>query len=172
MSNHAYLAHHGIKGQKWGVRRFQNDDGSYTSAGKRRYSKGKTALVEKRQSMIDSANTEINRFKTWSKEDQETLKNLKKEGSSGKTFSSLYDPEGKGYDAETFKKMLGYDKEVSFNQTLKEFEKSSKEWSDQAKKWMQQRDDLMNLNVDKLSKRKLKKRLNSIEKKTPGLPTM
>ena len=28
-----YLAHHGIKGQKWGVRRFQNEDGSYTAAG-------------------------------------------------------------------------------------------------------------------------------------------
>ena len=32
----AYLMHHGIKGQRWGVRRFQNEDGSYTSAGKRR----------------------------------------------------------------------------------------------------------------------------------------
>ncbi len=32
-----YLAHHGIKGQKWGVRRFQNKDGSYTPAGKERY---------------------------------------------------------------------------------------------------------------------------------------
>jgi hypothetical protein len=31
------LYHHGIKGQKWGVRRFQNKDGSYTPAGKRRY---------------------------------------------------------------------------------------------------------------------------------------
>lgn len=30
----AELYHHGIKGQKWGVRRFQNPDGSYTSAGK------------------------------------------------------------------------------------------------------------------------------------------
>lgn len=28
------LYHHGIKGQRWGVRRFQNKDGSYTSAGK------------------------------------------------------------------------------------------------------------------------------------------
>lgn len=31
-----YLAHHGILGQKWGVRRFQNKDGSYTAAGKKR----------------------------------------------------------------------------------------------------------------------------------------
>lgn len=31
------LAHHGIKGMHWGIRRFQNEDGSYTSAGKKRY---------------------------------------------------------------------------------------------------------------------------------------
>ena len=30
------LYHHGIKGQKWGVRRFQNKDGSLTPAGKKR----------------------------------------------------------------------------------------------------------------------------------------
>lgn len=33
-----YLIHHGIKGQKWGVRRFQNKDGTLTNAGKKRYS--------------------------------------------------------------------------------------------------------------------------------------
>lgn len=32
------LKHHGIKGQKWGVRRFQNSDGSLTAAGRKRYS--------------------------------------------------------------------------------------------------------------------------------------
>lgn len=37
MNNVAYLEHHGIKGMKWGVRRFQNKDGSYTNEGKRRY---------------------------------------------------------------------------------------------------------------------------------------
>ena len=35
-----YLAHHGTKGQRWGVRRFQNPDGSLTAAGKLRYSVG------------------------------------------------------------------------------------------------------------------------------------
>ena len=35
--NEEILIHHGIKGQKWGVRRFQNADGSLTVAGRKRY---------------------------------------------------------------------------------------------------------------------------------------
>ena len=34
---HSELSHHGILGQKWGVRRYQNEDGSLTEAGKKRY---------------------------------------------------------------------------------------------------------------------------------------
>ena len=41
----AYLAHHGVKNQRWGIRRFQNPDGSLTAAGKLRYSDG--SLTEK-----------------------------------------------------------------------------------------------------------------------------
>ena len=33
------LIHHGIKGQKWGIRRFQNKDGSLTKAGRKRVAK-------------------------------------------------------------------------------------------------------------------------------------
>lgn len=33
------LYHHGTKGQKWGIRRYQNEDGTLTDAGKARYNK-------------------------------------------------------------------------------------------------------------------------------------
>lgn len=41
-----YLAHHGIKGMKWGVRRFQKKDGSLTPAGKIRYAVESTKVVK------------------------------------------------------------------------------------------------------------------------------
>ena len=44
----AYLAHHGILGQKWGIRRYQNDDGSLTEAGKARYAKSVEKATLKR----------------------------------------------------------------------------------------------------------------------------
>lgn len=39
MRNQNELCHYGIMGMKWGVRRYQNSDGSYTPAGRARYGK-------------------------------------------------------------------------------------------------------------------------------------
>lgn len=41
------LAHHGIRGMKWGVRRFQNKDGSLTAAGKKRRASEEADLKER-----------------------------------------------------------------------------------------------------------------------------
>lgn len=43
-----YISHHGILGQKWGIRRYQNKDGTLTSAGKRRL-----ATLESKRLKID-----------------------------------------------------------------------------------------------------------------------
>lgn len=40
------LYHHGIKGMKWGIRRFQNKDGSLTSAGKSRYAEESAKTIQ------------------------------------------------------------------------------------------------------------------------------
>ena len=55
------LYHHGIKGQKWGVRRFQNADGTRTAAGKQRYYKShNTNGVSKKQKILNKNFGEIN----------------------------------------------------------------------------------------------------------------
>ena len=46
------LYHHGIKGQKWGVRRFRNEDGSLTEAGKQRYNENYSAQQRTRDQKL------------------------------------------------------------------------------------------------------------------------
>lgn len=70
------LYHHGIKGMKWGVRRYQNADGSLTAAGKKRLQKQDAAYAKKhpdrakkaselRDEVIESKRQSIN---TWRKQ--------------------------------------------------------------------------------------------------------
>lgn len=46
------LYHHGIKGQRWGVRRYQYADGSYTPVGKKRYQNNSNVYSVKRTATL------------------------------------------------------------------------------------------------------------------------
>lgn len=59
----SYLVHYGTKGQKWGIRNYQNEDGTYTEAGKERYFEGADANTIRRQRITaDKVNKIQNRF--------------------------------------------------------------------------------------------------------------
>lgn len=57
------ISHHGIKGQRWGVRRFQNEDGSYTAAGKaNRKGNWRKEVRERRKERRKAHHQEIAKF--------------------------------------------------------------------------------------------------------------
>lgn len=60
MTYKTYLAHHGIKGQKWGIRRFQNKDGTYTEAGQKRRAYTRKDVANMSDEELDRS---INRLK-------------------------------------------------------------------------------------------------------------
>ena len=82
------LYHHGVKGQKWGVRRFQNKDGSLTLAGKNRRGNAtspndkekinrKNALKKRRTMSVNEMKSRIERLKL-----EKEFKNLTEENLS------------------------------------------------------------------------------------------
>ena len=78
------LYHHGIKGQKWGVRRFQNPDGSLTEAGRNRYS-SYTKKVKNRLSNSETANLD-----KWGKYREHNLLYITGLSGSGKSTVATY----------------------------------------------------------------------------------
>lgn len=72
--------HWGVKGMKWGIRRYQNADGSLTDAGKRRYSTDVAANAKKKKDnrLPEESLNDPNR---WVKEDRERTKRVVDSGS-------------------------------------------------------------------------------------------
>ena len=79
--NNNELYHHGIKGQKWGIRRYQNPDGSLTAEGIKRYRMNDTDLTS-----VASRKAAMRRYKDISETAQKAA--IKKANDEKDNFSN------------------------------------------------------------------------------------
>ena len=55
LPNNDFLIHYGVKGQKWGIRKYQNEDGTLTSEGREHYGIGNGSTLSKVKKRLSEA---------------------------------------------------------------------------------------------------------------------
>lgn len=68
------LVHHGTKGMRWGIRRYQNKDGSLTPAGKKRYDKEMAKLTAEKKKLRNQERTKAKLAKLKATQDEVNAK--------------------------------------------------------------------------------------------------
>ena len=173
--------HYGVKGMKWGVRKYQNADGTLTAKGKKRLAKNEAyrdKLVRKAQKNVDRKKSDVETaeynikdlkergtkseaYRKW-KQDQydereyEYERQHKVEGPDGETYVKKYSTSGSRLFNEIFDS-IGADSKVQ--DLIDENHATARRSREAAKRWAESKNDLMNMEVSALTKKRDIRRL-------------
>lgn len=173
--NMTELYHHGVKGQKWGVRRYQNKDGSLTAKGIKRQNK----MDSYRNKLADKAAKKSKRHNSEYEDAMYNVKDLKRNGTNSKAYRDWKDSidsdrayeyerrnsinlNGNNYtksyrsSGERFANdfLDGISSDRTISNLINDNSYEAKKQKDMAKRWATSNKNLMNMEVSALTTKK------------------
>lgn len=150
------LSHHGIVGQKWGIRKYQNEDGSLTAAGRERY-----GVSKRRERKANKIEAKINKKLAKSKAyDDKVLRGREKTRAiKNERYDRKIDKIKSTTNDELAIKKLEYKKKrynSDFDRTTKAIKKGQKAYNDTLKNYKDAKIDQLYNGKSEESKRAVK----------------
>lgn len=139
------LYHYGVKGQRWGVRRYQNKDGTLTKAGKRRLAKVTRTRDVKAREYDRLAKRGMVDFE----HDKDYIRLLKKDSPYGEMMRKIT-----GYDNDNdTEAVFGYGMKELWKQEIEEANHTANLSRDRAEAYIKAHDALMKMDLTSATKK-------------------
>lgn len=174
MENYTYsdeLQHWGIKGMKWGVRRYQNKDGSLTAAGRKKYSESdgsggapKKKVSRKVRKQREAALKKAREAKAAKKAEEKSIEEQRKELLNSSDAKELYRNRDKLTTAEINERLNRIDAEQKLAQSIV---KTGMDRVDRVLSYAKKADEIYKFATGSKAGKDLMKALGVGEKETP-----